>query len=98
MTLKISQNVTSPVTFRFASEYLNQPAVVKAAHLNGEHGVCVSYNADGKRRLGVRLSKSKKTLALAPHNCRALDPERATCTFRAPSSRAQGACLASSLL
>ena len=33
-----------------------------------------------------------------PNNCRALDPERATCTFRAPSSRAQGACLASSLL
>ena len=33
-----------------------------------------------------------------PNNCRALDPERATCTFRTPSSRAQGACLASSLL
>ena len=33
-----------------------------------------------------------------PNNCRALDPKRATCTFRTPSSRAQGACLASSLL
>ena len=31
-----------------------------------------------------------------PTNCRALDPERATCTFRIPF-RAQGACLASSL-
>jgi len=32
-----------------------------------------------------------------PNNCRALDAERATCTFRIPF-RAQGACLASSLL
>lgn len=49
--------------------------LVKAEHLNGEHGVCFSYNADGKRRLGVRLSKSKKTLALHAHNCRAVDPK-----------------------
>ena len=47
--------------------------LVKAEHLNGEHGVCFSYNADGKRRLGVRLSKSKKTLALHAHNFAPLD-------------------------
>ena len=47
--------------------------LVKAPHLNGERGVCVSFNVDGKRRLAVKLSKTKKTLALNPQNCRAID-------------------------
>ena len=47
--------------------------LVKAPHLNGEEGTCISYNVGGNRRVGVRLTKTKKTLAFNPRNVVAVD-------------------------
>ena len=46
--------------------------LTKAAHLNGEVGSIVNFNADGKRRFGLRL-KAGKVLSILPANLTAVD-------------------------
>ena len=46
--------------------------LTKAPALNGQEGVVYSYNADSKRRLGVRL-KDGKRLSILPANLTPVD-------------------------